>query len=217
MGIAWTNLFKQPQTYGLVAGTALGFSALVWLAGPRPLVWLTGGGISAAMVGTWATGFRPSPAVPLDSSNLLDAPVFAAQLEAISRRVPPKAQSTWGQAHTWASESQRFATRINEQDSFLHLELLEAMHTVQDLARQVAEALAVMDNIETPAYRQLAQQRLALSCDRLQATHAQLQQLQDQVTLASLDTDPTTGSPLPQRLQTLIAANKHILEEPREG
>ena len=213
MGIAWTKVVKQPQTYGLLVGTALGFSALVWLAGPRPLVWLTGGGVSAVMVGTWASGFRPSPVEPLDSSNLLDATVFATHLESLDQRVPPKAQATWRQAHTWATESQRFASRIAERDNYLHLELLDAMHTVQDLARQVAEALTVIDEIETPAYRQLAQQRLALSCDRLQATHTQLQQLQDQVTLASLDTDPTTGSPLPQRLQTLIAANKHILEE----
>jgi hypothetical protein len=215
MGIPWTTLLKQPQTYGLAVGTVAGFAAMVWLAGPRPVVWLAGSGISAAMVGTWVTGFRPNPAT--ENHNLLEAPIFAARLEPLARQVPPGAQSTWRQAHTWATESQRFAARIAERDNYLHPELLDAMHTVQDLTRQVAEALTVIDEIETPAYRQVAQQRLTLSCDRLQATHAQLQQLQDQVTLASLDTDPTTGSSLPQRLQTLIAANKHILEEPREG
>lgn len=216
MGIPWSTLIKQPQTYGLAVGTVAGFAALVWLAGPRPVVWLVGSSISAAMVSTWVTGFRPAPAAA-ENNDLLDATVFAARLDPLARRVPPSAQPTWQQAQRWATESQQFATRIAERDNYLHLELLDAMHTVQDLARQVAEALTVIDEIETPAYRQLAQQRLSLSCDRLQATHAQLQQLQDQVTLASLDTDPTTGSPLPQRLQTLIAANKHILEEPREG
>jgi tRNA A37 threonylcarbamoyladenosine biosynthesis protein TsaE len=83
---------------------------------------------------------------------------------------------------------------------------------VVDLARQVAEGLAVIEQVQTPTYRQLAQQRLTASSDRLQVTHAQLQQLQDQVTLASLDSETGRGSLLPQGLQTLIAANRDILE-----
>jgi hypothetical protein len=92
------------------------------------------------------------------------------------------------------------------------VDLLEALHTVVDLARQVAEGLAVVEQVQTPTYRQLAQQRLTASCDRLQATRAQLQQLQDQVTLASLDPETGSDSLLPQGLQTLIAANRDILE-----
>jgi hypothetical protein len=84
---------------------------------------------------------------------------------------------------------------------------------VMDLAKQVADGLTVIDQIETPTYRQLAQQRVEASRDRLQATHAQLQQLQDQVALSSLETDSTASSPLPDRLQTLITANKYILED----
>ena len=48
----------------------------------------------------------------------------------------------------------------------------------------------------------------------MQASHAQLQQLQDQVALAKLDQSSSTGSTLPQRLQNLVAANKQILENP---
>ncbi|MGF1568984.1 MAG: hypothetical protein ACFCVD_13100 [Nodosilinea sp.] len=207
------TFFGQPQTYILLTGTGLGLAALVWLAGARPLVWLAGSGVAAAMVGSWATGFRSAPNLAR-GGDLLQADTFASQLLPLSRQVPPKAQPTWRQAQTWASESQRFAARIYERDSFLQVELLEAMHTVLDLSRQVAEALAVIDQIETPTYRQLAQQRLGASCDRLQATHAQLQQLQDQVTLAGLDDDPSSASSLPHQLQTLIATNKHILEAP---
>ncbi|HIK43515.1 MAG TPA: hypothetical protein IGR64_01370 [Leptolyngbyaceae cyanobacterium M65_K2018_010] len=211
MAINWSKCLGQPQTYVLLGGTALGYAALLWLVGPRPLVWLGGGSISAAMVGNWVAGFRRSPAVAL-GSDLLDPETLAYQLEPLGQRVPPAGQKIWRQAQTWAMESQRFAVRIYDRDPLLQVELLEAMHTVMDLAQQVADGLAVMDQIETPAYRQLAQQRLTASCDRLQVTHAQLQQLQDQVTLASLETGSTAASPLPQRLQTLIAANKHILE-----
>ncbi|NJL44657.1 MAG: hypothetical protein HC922_00705 [Leptolyngbyaceae cyanobacterium SM2_3_12] len=212
MGIRWSKLLSQPQTYILLTGTGLGYGALIWLAGPRPLVWLAGGGISAAMVGSWATGYRPSPEVAR-GDNLLDAETFAGQLLPLGRQVPSKAQPAWRQAQTWATESQRFAANIYGRDSFLQVQLLEAMHTVLDLSRQVSEALGVMDKIETPTYRQLAQQRLEASCDRLQATHAQLQQLQDQVTLAGLEDDPNSTSSLPQSLQTLVAANKDILAD----
>ncbi len=214
MATLQSSFWRSPQTYLLLAGTGLGYATLLFFVGPRPLAWLAGGGISAAMVGTWATGFKGSIESFSDSSNLLEGESFAHQLQQFDQRVPQPGQSTWQRARTWATESQRFAERIYEQDPLMQVELLEAMHTVLDLARQVAEALAVRDQIETPTYRQLAQQRLEASCDRLQASHAQLQQLQDQVALAKLDQSAAGGSTLPQRLQNLVAANKQILENP---
>lgn len=208
------RFWQQPQTYVLLLGTGLGWAALVWLAGARVPTWLAGGGIAAAMVATWARGFHHQEEGSFNDSNFLAGQAFANQLAQVAQRVPSSAQATWQKAATWSIESQRFAERIYEQDPLLQVELLEAMHTVLDLARQVAEALAVIDQIETPTYRQLAQQRLQASCDRLQASHAQLQQLQDQITLAGLDQSQVTGSTLPQRLQTLIVANKQILEAP---
>ncbi|NJL48529.1 MAG: hypothetical protein HC929_14920 [Leptolyngbyaceae cyanobacterium SM2_5_2] len=155
-------------------------------------------------------GFRPDEVSAL-GGDLLNADVFNHQMELLARRMPAKHQKTWRQTQLWARESQDFAGRIYDRDPLLQVELLEAMHTVIDLAQQVADGLAVIDQIETPTYQKLAQQRLAASQTRLQATHAQLQQLQDQIALASLDS-PSDNS-LPQRLQTLIAANRHILED----
>lgn len=212
MAINWSKCLGQPQTYLLLAGTALGYTVLIGLAGPHTLAWLGGSGIAATMVGSWVAGFRRSAAADL-GSDLLDGETFRQQMETLGRRVPTQGQKTWRQARDWAMESQQFATRIYTRDPLLQVELLEAMYTVVDLAQQVAEGLAVIDQIETPTYRQLATQRLTASRERLEATHAQLQQLQDQVTLASLEADPTAGSSLPQRLQTLIMANKHLLED----
>jgi hypothetical protein len=209
-----SGFFRQPQTYLLLAGAGLGYVALLFFAGFRPLTWVAGGSISAAMVGTWAAGFRGRPDASTSGSNLLEGESFAQQLQQFDQKVPQKGQMTWRQARTWATDSQKFAERIYAQDPLLQVELLEAMHTVLDLARQVAEALQVMDQIETPTYRQLAQQRLDASCDRLQSSHAQLQQLQDQVALTKLDQSASTDKTLPQRLQTLVAANKQILESP---
>ncbi|MBE9138789.1 hypothetical protein IQ254_16575, partial [Nodosilinea sp. LEGE 07088] len=203
------TFWSLPQTYVLLGGTALGYALLIVLAGPRPIAGLAGAGVAMAMVGTWARGFRIEQS-DINSSDLLNDRVFMGQFTALGQRVPPTAHNSWGQVQTWATESQRFATRIYGLDPLLQVELLEALHTVLDLSGQVADGLAVIDQIETPAYRQMAQQRLDDSCDRLQVTHAQLQQLQDQTALSTLD-DPSNHNTLPQRLQTLIDANKTIL------
>ena len=212
MGIRQSTFWGQPQTYLLLGGTALGYALLMVLAGPKPLVGLAGAGVATAMVGSWAVGFRPTEAEAI-GSDLLDAQTFASQLGGLGQRVPPKAQKVWRETQTWATESQRFAARIYARDPLLQVELLEAMHTVLDLSGQVADGLAVIDQIETPAYRQMAQQRLEASRDRLQATYAQLQQLQDQVALSTLD--EANGGTLPESLQTLVEANRIILQDNR--
>lgn len=217
MAIDWSKLARHPQTYGLLLGTALGYAALIGLAGPRPLAWVGGGGIAAVMVGSWATGFRARALTPAESSDLLNAIAFQNQIQPLESRVPTQTNPTWQQVRTWASESQRAAADIFERDSLLQVDLLEALHTVVDLTRQVAEALQVMDQIQTPTYRQMAQERLQASCDRMRETHAQLQQLQDQVALSSLDPGNPATSLLPQRLQSLITANKEILTPPPEN
>ncbi|WP_035991597.1 hypothetical protein [Leptolyngbya sp. KIOST-1] len=208
-----TTFWSQPQTYLLLGGTALGYALFMLLAGPRPLAVLTGSGIAAAMVGSWAVGFRPRES-EVSSGDLLHSQTFAAQLGTLGQRVPSKSQPTWRQVQGWATESQQFAARIYSRDPLLQVDLLEALHTVLDLSGQVADGLVVLDQIETPTYKQMAQQRLDASCDRLAATHAQLQQLQDQIALSSLDA--AGDSTLPQRLQTLVEANKIILQNPPE-
>lgn len=211
MGTQHNRGWNQPQTYLLLLGTALGYGTLLWLAGPRPMAWIGGGGISAMMVASWAAGWRRRVDVDVNH-NLLDTDVFLVQLEPLGRQVPAASQATWTEAHAWATASQRFAARICDREPLLRVDLLDALHTVMALAQQVAEGLAVVSQIETPTYRQLTQQRIEASRDRLRATHDQLQQLQDQVALASLESDTRTEA-LPQGLQTLIVANKHILEE----
>jgi hypothetical protein len=199
MSINWSTLFRQPQTYLLLTGMGLGYlrgfaRVACWLGRIHWPGWLAEG-ISAAMVGTWAwlTGFQTKSGT-LANSDLLDATDnFAARLRQLNQQVPAKSRPTWEQAEAWATESQRFAERIYERDPMLQVELLEAMHTVLNLARQVAEGLKVMDEIETPTYRKLAKQRLEASRNRLQASHSQLQQLQDQVALAGLDDAPGNG------------------------
>lgn len=211
MEIQWSRILRQPQTYLLVLGTGLGYALLVHLAGPRPLAWAGGGAIATTMVASWLAGWRRSTPPEL-GSDLLDRQTFIQHLDLLNQDIPPRQQQPWRQASTWALESQAFAHQIYQRDPLLQVDLLEALHTVVDLARQVAEGLAVVEQVQTPTYRQLAQQRLTASCDRLQATRAQLQQLQDQVTLASLDSETGSGSLLPQGLQTLIAANRDLLE-----
>ncbi len=209
MSINWPALGRHPQTYGLLLGTALGYGLLISLAGNRPVAWVGGGAVATVMVGSWVTGYGVSPTGENDDTDLLNAASFARRIDAIQAQVARDSYQTWQPVKDWALQSQGFAMGICDRESTLRAELLEALYTVVELAQQVADGLQVQAQIQTPTYQQMAKKQLKQSCDRMEQTHRQLQQLQDQVALASLAQGDT---PLPQRLEILIAANKEILE-----
>ena len=214
----WQQAIVMPQTYALIVGTLLGFGGLVGVVGNRPLVWAGGSGISLVMLGSWVWGFRSpqksarSPMIQnwLQSETLV---TYLAELEQGLPSAQDAQDATWRSAKIWASQAQTAAQQIVEQDPLLHVEIIETLHTVMALVAQIAEALNVQAHIQTPIYRNAAQQHLQASCDRLQDSNNQLQQLQDQLMLSKLERSIySEDSRLPQRLQTLIAANKLILE-----
>ncbi|MGD1858240.1 MAG: hypothetical protein ACFB2W_28725 [Leptolyngbyaceae cyanobacterium] len=207
MPINWPALGRQPQTYLLLLGTAFGYGLLIALAGNRPVAWVGGGAVATVMASSWVTGYRSASVGAHDDSNLLNASTFQRRIETIQAEVAR--DRTWQPVKDWALQSQTFAVRICDREPTLRPELLEALYTVVELAQQVADGLRVQAQIQTPKYQQMAKKQLQQSCDRMQQTHQQLQQLQDQVALASLSQGDAS---LPRRLETLIAANKEILE-----
>ncbi|MEM8614104.1 MAG: hypothetical protein AAGF93_18925 [Cyanobacteria bacterium P01_H01_bin.105] len=209
MPINWPALGRQPQTYLLLLGTAFGYGLLIAFVGNRPVVWVGGGAVATVMAGSWVTGYRSLPMGEHDDSDLLNAASFQRRIEVIQSGVARDRNQTWQPIKNWALQSQTFAVRICDREPTLRTELLEALHTVVELAQQVADGLRVQAQIQTPKYQQMAKQQLQQSCDRMQQTHQQLQQLQDQVALASLSQGDAS---LPKRLEILIAANKEILE-----
>lgn len=213
MGFAWRKIWRLPQTYILLIGAGLGYLCLiVWLT-PRLIVLLTGGVITFSMVLAWLWQFRQERTGSAES-NLLESPIFLKQLMAVENRVPKRSDPTWERVQRWAGETQLFAAQIAQREPTLAPELLEALYTVLGLTQQVADGLEAVRHIRTKTYRDLAQQRLQESCDRLQTTHAQLQQLQDQIVLSSLTAETTSSTALPQRLQGLIADNRTVLQAP---
>jgi hypothetical protein len=219
MNLFWRRVFSLPQTYFLLTGTLLGYLCLILWLHPRPVVLLSGGAIALTMISAWLWEFRPKRS-PQEraTANLLHQDIFLVQLTALESKVPTLPESAWEKARNWAHKTQELAQRIAEREPTLIPELLETLHTVLDLSGQVVEALQVMSQIQTSAYRHLAQQRLQASCNRLQETHDQLQHLQDQIALATLGRGEAGGtSALPKRLQVLIAANKSTLQSPTDN
>jgi hypothetical protein len=216
MNLFWRRVFSLPQTYFLLIGAVLGYLCFILWLGPRPVVLLSGGAIALTMILIWLWEFRPKEN-PQEraTANLLHQEIFLVQLTALGANIPTLPESTWERVRHWAHKTQELAQRIAEREPTLIPELLETLHTVLDLSGQVVEALLVMSQIQTSAYRHLAQQRLQASCNRLQETHDQLQHLQDQIALATLDRGETgVTSALPRRLQVLIAENKSTLQSP---
>lgn len=206
------NFLRLPQTYLLLLGLVMGYGGLLRWQGTRPIVWLLGGAIALITLAVWVGQTRPQPQPEGAADNLLDPIVFRERLKVLERQLPPASPPEWTQAQTWALQIQQCAEQIAQREPSLTPDLLEALHTVLDLSSQVAEALHVTQRIQTPTYRQLAQERLTLSGDRLHETWAQMQQLQDQLALSALEQQAAQTEPLPAQLRLLIADNKTTLQ-----
>lgn len=223
-GRFWSLLFQLPQTYFLVVGTLLGYGVWIFLLGQRPFVMAVGGAIAILTLVAWGWQVATSPELQLQlrpetSQNLLEAAVFTPQLDRICTQYREIAASPsqsnrrlWREAVDWSRSCQTFAASIAERRSELLGEALETLHTVLALLEQVGQAIQVTEQVETASYRQVAQQRLSASRDRLQTTYQQLQLLRDQLAVSSLEAEGETGE-LPVNLQLLIQANAAAIQE----
>ncbi len=208
-GVSWQKLFRLPQTYFLIVGAILGYvTFLVWV-GIRPVPLLVGGIIAIGMLSVWV--WQVKKISSQKRVNLLDINSFIEELENIEQKLPKKSLVEWESTRKWAIESQTFAQNITNKESILYPELIETLHTILDLSNQVVETIIAREQVQTETYRHLTQQHLETCCTRLQQTHEQLQQLQDQVLLSSLDIN-TVKTGLPNYLRELITDNKTALQ-----
>jgi hypothetical protein len=120
----------------------------------------------------------------------------------------------WQQTYQWAKTAHEYAEQIAHQEATLAPELLEALYTIIGLVELIVRSLEVLNQVKTSTYQHFAQQHFQTSCDRLRATHDQLQQLHDQVMVSNLHHPiSTSATDLPHRLQLIIDANKLTLTQ----
>ena len=210
----WRKVLVLPQTYFLIVGTGLGYLNLIIWLGSRPLTLIVGGAIAGGMVAAWFGKLRQFYA--FGGANLLDSAIFLNELAKMERKLAGRTDANWEQTLIWAKEIQIFAQRIASRESILVPELLETLYTVLSLGEQVAESLLALEQMETETYRNLTQQHLQTSCQRVQETHRLLQQLQDRVLLSSLEASGGQAS-LPRSLRVIIAENKTVLDRVRHN
>jgi hypothetical protein len=200
----WQFVIQLPQTLGLLGGMILGWVGLIAYSGTRSAVITAGFFIVLSTLVIW---FRTLQKL-FSAFSLLEPIRFETQLAVCDRRIPTITQVTWKPIRQRAKATHGFVTQIAQRDPTLIPDLLEALHTVVALVEQVATALQAKTQIQSVTYRPLAQQQLQASCDRLQATHNQLQHLQDQLLLSS---SPNPTPDLPLNLRLMIDANKTVL------
>ena len=206
----WRKVLSLPQSYFLIVGAGLGYLSLIIWLGSRPLTLIIGGAIAGGMMVAWCWKLRHFYA--FGGANLLDSAIFLNELANIERKLAGRSDADWEQTLIWAKEIQIFAQRIASRESTLMPELLETLYTVLSLGEQVAKALLALEQMETETYRNLTQQHLQTSCQRVQETHRLLQQLQDRVLLSSLEASGGQAS-LPRSLRVIIAENQTALDK----
>lgn len=212
--LIWRKFFKLPQTQALFLGTGLGYFCFLLVLGFRPISFVGGGLISVATIGAWAVEVRKE--FNWMQNNLLDPEVFQARLQAIELKVNDGSNPLWQEAKGWMLDIQEFAHRIESREPHLIPELLETLYTTLVLTEKLVEKLAASNYIRTETYREIAQQQIQATHNRLQVTYNQLKNLHDQVVLLSSDrTTSSLETEIPAQLRLIIDANRIALQEKR--
>jgi len=209
MSIFWRKVLQLPQTYLLLMAIVLGLSIFFHGVGIRPLSLGLGSIIVAGMVVAWLYSLRLE--ISTNSVNLLDTDNFRQRLQKISSDISNKSTTEWQKAQTYAIESHQLCQAIVTQESILTTEILETLYTVLNLSEQVIHAILTLKQVKTERYRTLTRNHLQTSLDRLKTTHHNLQQLQDQVLLSSLDKN-TVNTEFPLFLKTMIEENRSVVQ-----
>lgn len=193
----------------LLMGLLLGYVSFIGWLGVRIIVLLSGGMIVGFVVALWYLNRdRHHPSHAAVSANLLETDVFISCIGPFSSHIPAASQSQWRAARLQAQAIQEIAQQIAQQESTFIPDLLDTLYTVLELTEQLAQALQVTHQVQTPRYRELAQYQLKSSQARLQQTHDQLQELRDQMALADLEwTSRKATSGISTRLQIITAEN----------
>jgi ElaB/YqjD/DUF883 family membrane-anchored ribosome-binding protein len=207
---SWRNLFRLPHTQFLLVGLLVGYVGFVLWLGVRLIVLVSGAVIVGVTIASWYTQLQSQKTTPsATSANLLQADVFLSHIDALDHQIPAAARPQWRSVQQQAQVIQQIAAQIAQQESTSIPDLLETLHTVLDLVEQLVQALQVTQQVQTPRYRELAQQQLRSSQNRLQQTHDQLQELRDQIAYETLERRSSTApSAVSTRLQTLIIENE---------
>lgn len=177
------------------------------------------GAIALCMLVAWIWQVSRLPQLqtqlaPERSANLLDTVVYTNRIDQLkaSFQIPART-AKWQQAVDWSQSSQVIATAISERRPALSGDLLDTLYTVLGLLEQVGQAIQVNQEVETPTYRRLAQEKLDTSLQRLEVTYQDLQLLRDQLAISSLAPEGDSRQ-LPVNLEMLIRANSAALERP---
>lgn len=212
--------FRFGHTQLLLLGLLGGYGLFLSWLGLRWIILLSGAVIVAAVVGLWQLSSKQlskmETAVPGD--NLLDPNVFLAHIHALDAQIEPINQDRWQRDRYQIIAIQQLVQRLAQQETTFIPDLLETLHTVLKLAKQLVDALQVSQQVRTPHYRKLATQQLNVSQSRLHQTQAQLESLHDQLMVVELKrASAATLGGMAERLQILIAENTQSIRESLES
>lgn len=202
--------YHLPHTLILLLAIALGsFGMVLWLG----LRWIVVAIISTAAIAIWQRQLnqhrRMLSTMP-NAANLLQKDVLLSHLNHVERQYSDIPHSFWVLARQQAEAIQAVAAQIAQKESAFIPDLLQTLHTVLDLVKQLAQALRALREVKTYRYQQLAQQQLYSSHKRLEQTRTQLQKLRDQMILDTLQQPSLTSSAeIATWLQALITENEN--------
>ena len=209
------SIFQRPQTYILLVATGAGSIGFIFWVGLRSIALGIGIAIALVMWTAWVWQLKSSQLLTPKKAheNLLDIECFQRQLRRLETKLDAPSLQELERVLFWVRETHGFAQKIAEIEPELIPSLIEALYTILALADRAIVMTLANQQIRTSAYQKIGQQNVKTSCDRIQATHHQLQECHDRIVLDEIGNKfPDVEAVFPDLLQLLLVQNKTALQ-----
>jgi hypothetical protein len=214
--VSW---FKLSHSRYLLISLFLSYLGFIYWQGIRVIVIVSGAFILGLALFAWAKQLQRLKHHNTNSQtkvpSLLQAGDFAQIINALARRIPQTSYPLWQPIQQQAQKISSLTIAIAQKEPTFIPDLLETLHTVIALVKQLSEILQVIGSVHTSHYQASVQHQLQHSQARLQQTQDQLQAFHDQIVVEQLDQHSAqiNFSVLSDRLRALISENTSSILE----
>ncbi|BAU67515.1 hypothetical protein STA3757_49370 (plasmid) [Stanieria sp. NIES-3757] len=203
----WQQIKPFNQTYVLIAVLSLSYVIFIFSLGFHPLALIVGLAIALLTLVIWSV-IIPAKITRFNAQNQADLLIpknFENELARCDRLLgKDRVFSQWQATLSLVKEIHVLAQDIHQSDRILLPELLEILHFVLHLCREIANSLVALKKVKTSASSQQITQHLQLKQSQLQEIYQTLSQLKDKLLIADLEVNSTaTTNSLKQLLESI--------------
>ena len=179
----WRQIKPLPQTYVLLGGLTFAYAVFIYSLGFHLFALIAGLAIALLTWSIWMITI-PSKVVDLNhynKANLLLSSNFEAELKKCDRQIfnisHQLLKQQWQDNLLTARNIHRVAQEINDSNPSFLTELLETLHLVLDICREIVECILARTSLKSSSGLQQVEQRLVSKQSQLREIYHTASQL----------------------------------------